>query len=360
MSKTFRATAVLLAGSALLVTAESAHAQRSLGLGPAEGAAALAKETDKRFTFVCPASDGTKASVYGTDVYTADSGICAAAIHAGVLQPGIADVVTIVMGSGAESFPSSTRNGVTTKGYGRWGASYTFARDGAPGQIGWRTVWLGIPADFTEPVPVECPAGGALNGGALWGTGVYTKDSTICVAAVHAGAITADRGGVVLVQRAPGLAEYPASARFGIASQRWGQYADAFSVTAAGGVRSVAAGRARPPSAPPVAPANGSLKPSASVPSELAIPRTTLPDLPRSASRATLPPATPPVPTIAPRTIQLAGFTAAGSTTASAVAPRTIQLAGFTASGPSTSVSSIGPRTITTTGWSAVGASGSP
>src|SRR5919108_232995 len=114
-------------------------------------------------------------------------------------------VVTIVIGSGAESFASTTRNGVTTKGYGRWGTSYTFARDTVPGQVGWRTVWSGIPADFTEPVPVECPAGGTLNGAKLWGTGVYTKDSTICVAAVHAGVIKAETGGVVVVQRVPGL-----------------------------------------------------------------------------------------------------------------------------------------------------------
>jgi hypothetical protein len=52
----------------------------------------------------------------------------------------------------------------------------------------------------------------------------------------------------------------------------------------------------------------------------------------------------------APRTITLAGFTAAG--TATAVAPRTITLAGFTAAGTSTAVA---PRTISLTGFTAVG-----
>ena len=53
---------------------------------------------------------------------------------------------------------------------------------------------------------------------------------------------------------------------------------------------------------------------------------------------------------LAPRTITLTGFTAAGTTTA--VLPRTIPLTGFTAAG---TTSAVTPRTITLPGWAAAG-----
>jgi hypothetical protein len=327
-----RYRAELLCGfaGALFLAAQPAEAQRALGLAPAEGAAGLAKEVGKSFTFVCPVSDGTRASVYGTDVYTADSAVCAAAIHAGVLRPGLTGIVTIVIGSGADSFASTTRNGVTSKSYGRWGTSYTFARDGTAGQIGWLTVWSGVPTDFTEPVAVECPAGGTLNGGALWGTGVYTKDSTICVAAVHAGLITAEKGGVVVAQRVPGLKEYPATTRYGIASQQYGTYADAFSVTAPVGVK-----------APPqrvFEPATTVSRTTPLVPAAPAVTDTSV------GSTAV------PMPEITrPRTITLTGF--AGSGAFAIVSPRTIGLAGLTGSG---AFAVVPPRTITLGGFTTI------
>jgi hypothetical protein len=55
----------------------------------------------------------------------------------------------------------------------------------------------------------DCPAGGSLDW-AIWGgdDGQYTDDSSICVAAVHAGLITAEDGGMVVVELTPGLETY--------------------------------------------------------------------------------------------------------------------------------------------------------
>jgi hypothetical protein len=219
---------------ALLVGAQAAHAQM-LGLSEGEGPG-RPQAAGTRLTFVCLASDGRIGTVYGTDVYTAESAVCAAAIHAGVLKPFQAGAVTIVFGSGARSFQGSARNGVTTRSYGPWDYTYTFARDGEPGGISWRTVWNKVPVDFNEPVHVQCPSGGRLDG-ALWGTGVYTRDSVICVAAVHAGAITAERGGSIVVTRARHTGEFAASTSNGVSSQRYGPFRDAFTVAAAGRTR---------------------------------------------------------------------------------------------------------------------------
>ena len=230
---------LIRAGWLVLLAAapQLSYGQEPLGLSavqrPFQSADESTTQAGKRFTFVCPASDGAGATVYGTDVYTADSAVCAAAIHAGVLKQREPGIVTVVMGSGAKLFPASSRNGVTTREYGPWDRSYTFALDGAPGLITWRTVWSGVPEDFAAPIAVECPATGTV-GGKIWGTDVYTRDSVVCVAAVHAGAITAERGGVVVVTRASHSGEYLASARNGVASQQYGPFLDAFRVTRAG------------------------------------------------------------------------------------------------------------------------------
>ena len=292
----------------------SLQAQTPLGLAAAQGPGPP-QPAGARLTFVCPAVDG-RASVYGTDVYTAVSGLCAAAIHAGVLKLGQAGVVTLEFGAAAESFRGSQRNGVTTNSYGRWPNTYTFVRDGTPGRISWQTVWNQIPADFTEPITVECPSGGRL-GGALWGTDTYTKDSTICVAGVHAGVITADKGGVVTVTRAPGLRSYTATERFGVRSAEYGNYPDAFTV--------------------------------------------------RAARAAEMPARTAPPPSsTGPRTVQVGGYTVVGASPvgAMAIGPRTVQVAGYTVIGATPpavpNAPNIAPRTVTEPGWTLVGASPSP
>jgi hypothetical protein len=227
-----------------------------------------------------------------------------------VLRLGQAGAVTIVFGAAAESFRGSERNGVTTLSYGRWPYTYTFARDGSPGSISWTTAWSQIPADFFDAVTLDCPAGGKL-GGPVWGTDTYTKDSTICVAAVHAGAITAEKGGLVTVTRVPGLRDYPGTARFGITSTRYGAYPDAFTVTAA-----------------------------------------------RATVRAEVPPTESAPASIGPRTIQVGGLTLEGASAPapSTIGTRTIQTGGFSLTGAAASTSTnIAPRTVGTAGITIVG-----
>ena len=55
-----------------------------------------------------------------------------------------------------------------------------------------------------------CPGGGTVNG-TIWGTGTYTSDSPICMAAVHVGELSAETGGPVVVEVAAGLPAYVGS-----------------------------------------------------------------------------------------------------------------------------------------------------
>ncbi len=275
--------------STLWLASQPSSAQISVGIAPTQGAGGFREQVGKTLTFVCPATDGAKATVTGTDTYTEDSMICAAAIHAGVLKAGRAGVVSIVMGMGAKEFRGSERNGIVSHSYGAWGYSYTFVREAAAGTITWRTnwdPWNQIPPDFTEPVTVTCPEGGDIKSHQIWGTDIYQKDSSICVAAVHAGVISPKSGGVVAVSVVPGpRKEFTASERFDVGSRHWSAQPVGFALAAA---RSATP----PPSSPPA----------------------------------------PPPANIAPRMLTLTGFTASGGATGN-VAPRTIQIIGWNAAG---------------------------
>ena len=66
--------------------------------------------------------------------------------------------------------------------------------------------------------------------GRLWGTDVYTDDSYICDAAVHAGVMNTDTGGTVRFQKLPGQDSYQGSTRHGVTSWDWGAWDNSFSL----------------------------------------------------------------------------------------------------------------------------------
>lgn len=65
-------------------------------------------------------------NVWGTDVYTDDSSICTAAVHAGQINQTQGGIVTIGILPGRPSYYGSTRNGVTSMDYNSWPGSYSF------------------------------------------------------------------------------------------------------------------------------------------------------------------------------------------------------------------------------------------
>jgi hypothetical protein len=56
--------------------------------------------------------------LWGTDIYTRDSTIGAAAVHAGLLKPGETAVLRLTVMAALEKYPGSIRHGVTSTEYG--------------------------------------------------------------------------------------------------------------------------------------------------------------------------------------------------------------------------------------------------
>lgn len=78
------------------------------------------------FLIRCPSGCAGRDFVYGTDVYTDDSWICAAAIHAGAITDAAGGQVRVTIAAGQDVYVGSTRNGVTTDDWSTgWPRSFT-------------------------------------------------------------------------------------------------------------------------------------------------------------------------------------------------------------------------------------------
>lgn len=91
------------------------------------------------------------------------------------------------------------------------------------------TAWLKSPKGLevkSGQSSYVCPANG--KGGQVWGTDMYTADSSICEAAVHAGVITREKGGKVNFEMKPGQKSYKGSDRNGVNTGSWQKFDSSF------------------------------------------------------------------------------------------------------------------------------------
>ncbi len=197
----------------------------------------------QRFTFTFPAGAPTS-RLWGTDLYTDDSSIATAAVHAGLITPQSGGTVTIEIRPAASSYKGSSRNGVVSKPYGSFGGSFVFVGQGAgeastvsttsPATVipssatrgDWNTQAGSFRGKNGQRFTFTFPAGAPTS--RLWGTDLYTDDSSIATAAVHAGFITPQRGGTVTIEIRPAASSYKGSSRNGVVSKPYGSFGGSF------------------------------------------------------------------------------------------------------------------------------------
>jgi hypothetical protein len=80
-------------------------------------------QNDQVFYF--DVTGNTTGEVWGTDVYTDDSLVAKAAIHAGLLSDGETAILQATILPGQSSYQSSTRHGIDSSSYGSWLGSYS-------------------------------------------------------------------------------------------------------------------------------------------------------------------------------------------------------------------------------------------
>ena len=207
----------------LVGSASMALAQQAVDCSTA--VTALPGNPGTEITVTCPANC-TGGSVWGTSPYTDDSSVCTAAIHAGALTAA-GGTTTIAIVPGQSTYPSGYANGVTTSSWGSWGRGFVFQTAAVQLTCGQNAQSLA--GDPGRTYLVNCPAN--CTSSTIWGASVYSDDSAVCTAAIHAGVLTA-AGGRTVVTIAPGQASYPATTSNGVTSSSWGSWGRSFTVSA--------------------------------------------------------------------------------------------------------------------------------
>ncbi|GAA2107367.1 hypothetical protein GCM10009780_60640 [Actinomadura alba] len=194
------------------------------------------------FTVVfLPGKDTRGASVWGDGIYADDSSIGLAAVHAGIISLKQGGTVTFQISPGQQSYAAAKRHGVKTSPWGSWEGSFAFplpqprahatrpvAESVFLGVMEWGATAAGFCGRNNEIFTVILPPGGDVHDGDVWGDGIYTDDSSIGLAAVHAGIISLKQGGTVTFQISPGQQSYAAAKRHGVKTSPWGSWEGSF------------------------------------------------------------------------------------------------------------------------------------
>ncbi|XP_078700188.1 uncharacterized protein LOC144926973 isoform X2 [Branchiostoma floridae x Branchiostoma belcheri] len=186
-----------------------------------------------KITVVCP--DGcleTGGVVWGFVIYTDDSSLCRAAIHAGRI-PATGGEVTLYKLPGQDSYLAAEQHGITTRESGDWGGSFAFSLPPVVPEVEERADTVDCHTESRDRdgdiYTVICPAGCA-SGATVWGTVIYTDDSSICRAAIHDGRIT-NSGGEITVYKIQGQDSYLGSEQNGIQTVRYSSWGGSFAFT---------------------------------------------------------------------------------------------------------------------------------
>jgi len=106
-----------------------------------------------------------------------------------------------------------------------------FANNSAFASTTWNTTAVNLRGQINQQIAFDCPPNGSLR--RIWGTDVYTNDSSICSAAVHAGLISLRYGGRFTIKVLPGASSYTGTVRNGVSSQRYGKWGSSYSFVSA-------------------------------------------------------------------------------------------------------------------------------
>ena len=185
-------------------------------------------QTDEVMYFLVTGNE--TGSVWGTDIFTDDSYLETAAVHAGVLAPGETDVVKVTLLPGEESYEGTIRNDITSMSYGAWSGSYLVEAV----LVDYEIAALADPGNLTsyrdhtgESFSFQVTGDAWAS---IWGTDIYTDDSNLAAAAVHAGVLEDEETGVVVVTILPGEESYTGSTRNDVTSWDYGSWSGSYTV----------------------------------------------------------------------------------------------------------------------------------
>lgn len=185
---------------------------------------------EQELTFVCPPG-GAIGVVWGTDIYTDDSSICSAAVHAGIITSINGGRVTFRIKPGETRYQGTERNSVLSQSFERWEGSFIFVEPSEANtpliiSEDWTDDAINLRDRLDQEFTFNCLPNAQYS--LVWGTNIYSDDSSVCTAAVHVGLINPKLGGQVTIRIRPGLDSYASSDRNGVLSLPYGTWGGSF------------------------------------------------------------------------------------------------------------------------------------
>jgi len=172
----------------------------------------------------CP-SGCQKDLIYGTIVYSFDSSICVSGIHSGIMKIGQPKMILVSALPGMSFYQGTNQYGVQSTSIDK--CDYSFNIQEAPDVISVECETTGNLKEFSGTLGtkylVKCPSNCSKIAHNVFGSNLYSGDSSICQSAIHAGAMN-DRGGEVQFVIEAGQKLYFGLKAFGIDSKERDSY----------------------------------------------------------------------------------------------------------------------------------------
>lgn len=182
-------------------------------------------------------------TVWGSGIYTDDSLVAVAAVHAGLVKVGETKEIVYIVEPGMHNYTGGERNGISTSNYGAWAGSYRLASiEEMPGTPYFCTRAMDDSGSLhlqslKDQAPLEpgttlvVPVVGSTTG-VVWGSGTYTADSSLDTAAVHAGVVAPGESGLCKVTILKGRDSYDGSTANGITTSPYNAWGMSFQLDA--------------------------------------------------------------------------------------------------------------------------------
>ena len=160
-------------------------------------------------------------NVYGNIIYTDNSSICKSAIHAGIIKDSIGGVLTIKKSKSLDLYLGVLKNKIKSISVKKAQFSFQFEEVSYITNILCETTLLDL--DFASgkgiKFHVKCPKKCNLSPVNIYGTKIYSSDSSICKSAIHSGELSENsKRGEVIIIILKGKKFYNGSTNFGIVS----------------------------------------------------------------------------------------------------------------------------------------------
>lgn len=157
-------------------------------------------------------------------IYTSDSFVGMAAVHAGFLKEGQTGIVRLLIVPGDSSYSAITQHGISSQEWRNFPTGYRLEGGGVE-----MSDAVHLRGQDIDPFAVYVTG---RTTGTVYGSKTYSDDSDIATAAVHAGLLKEGESGFVMLTLKKGRDSYKSSTQNGVTTHSYGSWGGSYRLSA--------------------------------------------------------------------------------------------------------------------------------